>query len=115
MNKTEAKYTFPMLHLNLKSLTNGTRMFHGDGMDLATLRTIVHGPADLEDPNKGLKDITGGTQKPLCIGLDKKYDPAAPGEDVAQAELDEIASLLAEIENRGWQLDLEYNVPTAWE
>lgn len=104
-----------MFHLNLKSLTDGTGMFHGDGMDLDTLRTIVYGPADLEDPSKGLKDITAGTQKPLCIGLDKKYDPAAPGEDVTQEELDEIAALLAGIENRGWQLEVEYNVPTTWE
>lgn len=107
-------YIFPMLHLNLKALTDGTGMFHGDGMDLETLRTIVHGPTELEDPNKGLKDISGGTRKPLCIGLDKKYDPAAPGEGVTQAQLDEISSLLQEIENRGWTLDLEYNIPTVW-
>ena len=107
------KYIFPMLRLNLKSLTDGTGMFHGDGMDVDTLETIALGPVDMRDDTSGIKKFTDGSAHTITLGIDVALKPEYENPDSTLGA--KVRAALSEIEQRGWTLDLEWNVPTSWD
>lgn len=106
-------FIFPMLHLNLKSLTDGTGMFHGDGMDVDTLETIALGPVDIRDETTGIKRYTDGSVHTITLGIDASLQSEYENPDSEIGE--RIRAALSEINSRGWTVDLEWNVPTTWE
>lgn len=92
-------FIMPMMNLNLKSLIDATGMFHWCSLDLETLRAIAYGPADLEDPDKGLKDWTGDSAThTITLGILKELEGTT-----------EVAQILADIRAKNWTVVEEYN------